>query len=180
MHLIPTREGKLMCFNCSHAFEKHPVQERREHLLAQLCTIEDDDHAARAFHRHKASQAHTDASTHVWMDTVGYHIHEVGSVRFMGVEFTLEPGVAPERMLPELDKWLLSNLKSCMIKKLDGTAERERNEFAEAVATGRAPTPPSYDPLLCPDTPAIQELYPFGYVRHANGTVEALPAPPVA
>ena len=106
---------------------------------AQLCALQDDDHAA--FHRLKARQAVAD-------------IHHVGSVWLR-----LDPGVTPERMLAELDTWLLP--------------QRKREAFKDGLASGEIPTPPAYDPPWCPATPTVQELYPFGYVRHADGSVDA-------
>ena len=38
------------------------------------------------------------------------------------------------------------------------------------------PPPKPYDPTWCPDTPTVKELYPYGYVRHADGNVEPLEA----
>ena len=181
MHLLTTttEEGpRFLCFNCGHAFEKHPEQVRREQLHAQLCALQDDDHAARAFHHRKAMQAIADQSTHVWMDTVGYGIPEVGFVQVMGVTFRLDPGVTLERMLSELDTWLLPQLKRDLTAALDGTAAHERKVFKDGLASGEIPTPPAHDSLWCPATPTVQELYPFGYVRHADGSVEAK-APPL-
>jgi hypothetical protein len=167
MHIVTTKEGLLVCCGCGHVFDKHPDEVRREKLHAQLCAIEDDDHAARAFHYKKTLQAQIDQMTTIWTGCVGYSIPGVGSVRVEGIEFTLEPGVAVESMIPELDK-LIPDIKRTMIETLDGTKARIEGEISSnQVAVHK------YDPVWCPNTPSAEELYPFGYIRHADGTVEA-------
>ena len=165
MHIVTTKEGLLVCNHCGHVFDKHPDEVRREQLHAQLCAIKDDDHAARAFHYYKTLHASIDQMTTIWMGLVGYSISGVGSVRVEGIKFTLEPGVAAESMIPELDK-LIPDIKRTMIETLDGTKAREEREINLNQVE-------KYDPVWCPSTPSTEELYPFGYIRNADGTVEA-------
>ena len=167
MHIVTTKEGLLVCNHCGHVFDKHPDEVRREQLHAQLCAIKDDDHAARAFHYYKTLHASIDQMTTIRMGLVGYSIPDVGSVRVEGIKFTLEPGVAVESMIPELDK-LIPDIKRNMIETLDGTKAREEREISSSQADVH-----KYDPVWCPNTPSAEELYPFGYIRHADGTVEA-------
>ncbi len=62
-----------------------------------------------------------------------------------------------------------------ILKTLDGTAQKEAEktkfEIEEAKQAG---TLRVYDPPLCPATPTVQELDPYGYVRNADGSVESL------
>ena len=170
--ITTTKEGVLVCDHCGRVFDTHPSETRRKELHAQLCAIEDDDRAARAFHHHRASQAHADSMAKFWTGSIGFSMYELGYANFEGVRFTLEPGVSPDRMIAEIDSQILPALRKHMVDALDGTRDREAKEFEAKLAANEI-TVTKYDPTWCPDTPTVQELYPHGYVRHADGSVEA-------
>ena len=55
------------------------------------------------------------------------------------------------------------------------TAQKHAVEFkAEIEEQVRSGKQYVYDPLWCPDTPTAQELYPNGYVRKEDGSVEPI------
>ena len=168
MRVITTAEGKHMCYHCEHTFERHPEVVRREELHAKLCAIEDDERAARAFHFHRTLQAKSDQMETVWVEKSGFSIPNVGDVRFEGVRIFLEPGASRESLMEAIDKWVLPSLK----KDILNTLERRSTTLFET------PIDPStikkYDPTWCPSTPSAAELYPSGYVRREDGSVDAL------
>ncbi len=153
-----------MCYHCARPFERHPDVVRREELYAKLCAIEDDEHAARAFHFHRTLQAKSDQMEKVWVEFSGFGIPEVGDVKFEGATFRLEPGASREKIVEAIDKWVIPSIKEDMLIALKSTLPE-------------TPIDPStirrYDPTWCPSTPSAAELYPSGYVRREDGTVEA-------
>ena len=156
-----------MCYHCGRPFERHPDVVRREELHAKLCAIEDDEHAARAFHYHRTLQAKVDQMETVWVELGGFNIPNVGDVRFEGAKILLEPGVSRERMMEKIEKWVLPSIRMYIL----GALERHSATLPET------PIDPStigrYDPTWCPATPSTAELYPSGYVRREDGSVEA-------
>ena len=162
MRVITNTDGKPMCYHCARPFDKHPLQQRREELHAKLCAIRDDDHAARAFHHHRKMQAYADRMTELFVHSQGIHIPEIGSIHIEGIRLNLEPGVPADRVMPEIDKmWPI--IRQSIADTLDGTTGKaEKNLIVHP-----------YDPIWCPSKPTAEELYPFGYVRHADGSVEA-------
>ncbi len=169
MRIVATPNGTAMCYHCARPYERHPDLVRREEQHARLCAIEDDERAARAFHFHRALQAKYDKMETVWVNPSGFYIPDMGSVRFEGVTLRLEPGASRERVAEALEKWVLPSLKK---DTLDAFEQR-----AAAAAAEPIPIDPStvrrHDPTWCPDEPSAAELYPFGYVRGADGAVEA-------
>jgi hypothetical protein len=159
MHIIASPQGPPMCHHCARPFELDPREEGRERKLAQLRAIEDDDHAARAFHFHRECDAHIRAMSEVWVDSFGMHVPDFGVVRVEGIKFSIEPGMA-DAMLAEIDKTLLPAIRQSIIDALDSRLPP-------------APIVGPYNPTWCPDQPSVQALYPFGYVRLADGTVVA-------
>ena len=155
-----------MCYHCARPFERHPDVVRREELHAKLCAIEDDGHAARAFHYHQTLQAKFDQMETVWVEFSGFSIPDVGNVRFEGAKILLEPGVSRERMMEEIEKWVLPSIRKDILDSLE-----RRSTTLPGI-----PIDPStirrYDPTWCPSTPSAAELYPSGYVRHEDGSVE--------
>ena len=71
---------------------------------------------------------------------------------------------------------IMAHIKDTMVKTLDGTQAKEAADFKEMLDAGKI-QPHPYDPVRCPERPTAEELYPFGYVRHEDGTVEANPPP---
>ena len=148
-----------MCYHCARPFERDPREEGQERKLAQLRAIKDDDHAARAFHFYRECDAHLCGMSEVWVDSFGMHMPDFGFIRVEGIKFSIEPGKA-DTMLAEIDNALLPTI---------------RRSIVEAISTPfpSAPIVGPYNPVQCPDQPSAQELYPFGYVRLADGTVVA-------
>ena len=168
MHIYTTSDGKAACSHCARPFEEHPREKRRQELHAKLCAIEDDDHAARAFHYHRCLQARVDQMKEIWVSPHGLSIPDVGTMHAEGIKFTLEPGVLPERMIDEVDKNIIPAIRQNIIELLNGTYDAMVKESMAG------PPPKPYDPTWCPDTPTVKELYPYGYARHADGNVEPL------
>ena len=166
MHIITNPDGIPACYHCARPFDEHPWKRRRQELHAKLCAIEDNDGAARAFHFHRGMQAHADKMQELWVNSHGLHIADVGSIHSEGIRFTLEPSVPPERMIAEVDQHLLPAIREHIIEVLNGTYDTKVQQWATQM-----PAKP-HDPTWCPDTPTVQELYPHGYVRHADGNVE--------
>jgi hypothetical protein len=167
MRVITTSDGKPMCHHCVRPFERHPDVVRREELHAKLCAIEDDEHAARAFHFYRTLQAQFDQMETVWVEFGGFDIPEVGDVRFEGATFRLEPGASREKIVEAIDKWLIPSIKESMLialKCLSPTLPESPIDLGTIVR---------FDPTWCPSTPSAAELYPSGYVRREDGTVEA-------
>ena len=160
MRVITNSEGKPMCYHCARPFERHPDAVRREELHAKLCAIEDDELAARAFHHHRTLQAKFDQMETVWVELSSFSIPDVGSVRFEGAKIRLEPGVSRERMMEEMEKWVLPSTRKDILDALEQTTPPETPS-----TIGR------YDPTWCPATPSAAELYPSGYVRREDGSV---------
>ena len=112
------------------------------------------------------------------MPRIGLHIPDVAHIVVDGIQLTLEPGVKPEAMIlsgHHVDT-IMAHIKDTMVKTLDGTQAKEAADFKEMLDAGKI-QPHPYDPVLCPERPTAEELYPFGYVRHEDGTVEANPPP---
>ena len=175
MRVLVDSDGIPMCYGCARPFDVHPTTKRRRELHAALCAIESDDHAARAFYYHKKVQAEADQQTELWVERQGFHVPEVGHFVIDGVCIRLESGVSVERAMEEIDNVILPCLRTEILKTLDGTARKEseklRQEIEQLTQTG---VPHVYDPTWCPETPTTQELYPNGYVRKADGSVESL------
>ena len=164
MHIVPTKEGKLACYHCGHEFDEHPDETSRQRLHRQLCAIEDDDDAARAFHFHKAQQAIADQTTEVWIDRTGFYVPDTGSVRFEGIKINLEPGATTDDAMRAIEAWVLPSIKQSIVEALNGTQEHQD--------TAHIPMH-KYDPSWYPCSPPMEDLYPNGYVRHPDGAVEA-------
>jgi hypothetical protein len=103
----------------------------------------------------------------VWVESSGYSIPDMGIVRFEGATIHLEPGASRERMMEEIERHVLPFIKKDMLGALES-----RPMLPET------PIDPStirrFDPTWCPSTPSVVELYPSGYVRHEDGSVDAL------
>ena len=170
MRVIITSDGKPMCHHCARPFERHPDVVRREERHAKLCAIEDDEHAARAFHYYQTLQAQVDKMETVWVEFGGFSIPDVGDVKFEGATFRLEPGASREKILEAIDK-VIPSIKESMLIAL---------KFLPSTLP-EVPTDPStirrFDPTWCPSTPSAAELYPSGYVRREDGTVESILVP---
>ena len=175
MRVLVKPDGTPTCYSCGRPFDIHPTTKRRQELHAALCAIKDDDHAARAFHFHKKIQEEADQQTELWVERQGIHAPGVGSFCMDGVSIGLVPGVSVERAMEEIDRHILPWLRAGILKTLDGTAQKEAEnykvEIEELVRSGKQRV---YDPTWCPDTPTAQELYPNGYVRLADGSVEPI------
>jgi hypothetical protein len=105
----------------------------------------------------------------------GIHAPGVGSFCMDGVSIGLVPGVSVERAMEEIDRHILPWLRAAILKTLDGTAQKEAENFkAEIEEQVRSGKQHVYDPTWCPETPTAQELYPNGYVRLADGSVEPI------
>ena len=167
MRVITTSDGKARCYHCGRPFERHPEVVRREELHAKLCAIENDDLAARVFHYHRTLQAEFDSMEKVYVESSGYSIPDMGIVRFEGATIHLEPGASRERMMEEIERHVLPSIKEDILRALDPCPKLPET-----------PIDPSkirrYDPTWCPSTPSVAELYPSGYVRHEDGSVDAL------
>jgi hypothetical protein len=180
--IISPNDGKTpMCYHCARPYERHPDLVRREEQHARLCAIEDDERAARAFHYYRTLEAKHDEMETVWVNPSGFYIPDVGSVRFEGVTLRLEPGASNERVTEALERWVLPCVKKEMLDAL------ERRSATATTTTSAAQLPPyekifdprsstvtRHDPTWCPAEPSAAELYPSGYVRRADGAVEAV------
>ena len=175
MRVLVKSDGTPMCYSCGRPFDVHPATKRRQELHAALCAIKDDDHAARAFHYHMKMQEEADQQTEMWVERQGFHAPGVGSFGVDGVSIRLVPGVTVERAMEEIDRSVLPWVRAEILKTLDGTAQKEAENFkAETEELVRSGKQYVYDPLWCPETPTAQELYPNGYVRLADGSVEPI------
>ena len=174
MRTIMLEGGKCICYSCGKELEKPPREERREKLFAQLCAIKDNDTAARAFHYHRENEEHFDKQTTLWMPRMGLHIPDVAHVVVDGIQLSLEPGVKPDAMDDDHLDTIMAHIKHIIVKTLDGTQAKEADDFQELLHAGKI-QPHPYDPAWCPEHPTVEELYPWGYVRHEDGTVEANP-----
>ena len=164
-----------MCYSCGRPFDVHPTTKRRQELHAALCAIKDDDHAARAFHYHMKMQEEMDQQTELWVERQGFHAPGVGSFGVDAVSIRLVAGVSVERAMEVIDQHILPSLRAEILKTFDGTAQKDADNFkAEIEELVRSGKQYVYDPLWCPETPTAQELYPNGYVRKEDGSVEAL------
>jgi len=173
MRVLVGSSGVPMCYGCGRAFDIHPATKRRQELHAALRAIKDDDHAARAFHYHMKMQEEEDQQTELWVERQGFHVPEVGSFGVDGVSIRLVPGVSVERAMEKIDNNILPWVRAQILKTLDGTAQKEVEKFkAETEELVRSGKQHVYDPLWCPETPTAQELYPNGYVRKEDGSVE--------
>ena len=173
MHVITLPGGKPGCYHCGREFDRHPRDVESEEMHAKLCAIEDDDKAARVFHYHQSIREQNERMKCVWVRRSGWLVPGVGLVCMEGIKLQLEPGAEPERMREQIQRCVLPCIMKDLTEALDGTQERREAEL-RLKDTEEARVP--HDPLWCPDTP-VEELYPFGYVRHPDGSVEALPAP---
>ena len=167
MHVLTLANGEHVCAHCVRPFERHPSEERREALHKRLCAIEDDDEAARAFHYHRRIQAEVDALKTLWVPGSSFSLGDGCMVRFEGVSLHLPPDASPDCIRDELERWVLPSLRKYVLDAL------ERKDAAMPAAP-RIEEPRSYDPIVTvPASPSAAELYPSGYVRHADGSVEA-------
>jgi len=175
MRVLVKSDGTPMCYSCGRPFDVHPTTKRRQELHAALCAIKDDDHAARAFHFHKKIQEEADQQTELWVERQGFGHPEVGNFGVDGVSIRLVPGVSVERAMEVIDQHILPSLRAEILKTLNGTAQKEAENFKaeieEQVLSGKQYV---YDPLWCPETPTAQELYPNGYVRKEDGSIEPI------
>ena len=175
MRVLTAPDGIPKCYYCGRVFDVHPKVKARQELHAKLCAIEDDDHAARAFHYRKQQDAEADAQTEHWVARQGFHAYAVGSFLIDGICIRLEPGVSPERAMEEFDKSVLPFVREQILKTLDGTAHKEgEGHNLKIMEAKQAGTLHVYDPTWCPATPTVQELYPNGFVRNPDGSVESL------
>jgi len=175
MRVITVPDGIPKCYYCAHPFDIHPKVKEQQELYAKLCAIPDDDHAARAFHYHKKQDAEANAQTEFWVARQGFHANEVGNFMIDGICIRLDPGVSPERAMEEFDKSVLPFVREQILKTLDGTTQKEEEKHNLMIMEAKqAGTLHVYDPTWCPATPTAQELYPNGYVRNPDGTVESL------
>ena len=168
MRILTLDDGKPACYHCARPYDQHPWQQRREELHAKLCAVEDNDRAARAFHYHRGVQAHVDQMQELWVNSHGLSIPDVGSMHVEGIRFNLEPGISRERMISEVDQHIIPTIRQNIIERLDGTYDINVKQWMTQLPAK------THDPTWCPDTPTVQELYPYGYVRHTDGNVEAL------
>jgi len=175
MRVLVCASGIPRCYSCARPFDMHPTTKRRQELHAALCAIKDDDHAARAFHYHMKMQEEADQQPEMWVERQGIHSPEVGIFGLDGMCIRLVPGASLERVTEEVDKNILPWLREAILKTLDGTAVKDAEKFKveceELVRSGKQRV---YDPTWCPETPTAQELYPNGYVRKEDGSVEPL------
>lgn len=175
MRVITAPDEIPKCYYCARPFDVHPKVKERQELHAKLCAIQDDDHAARAFYYRKQQNAEADAQTELWVARQGFHAYKVGSFMIDGICIKLEPGVSPELAMEEFDKSVLPFVREQILKTLDGTAKKEEEESnLRIIEAKKAGTIHVYDPTWCPVTPTVQELYPNGYVRNSDGSVESL------
>jgi hypothetical protein len=164
MRIIATADGQPACYHCKRAFDNHPTTAERERLFSKIRAIEDDDYAARAFHYYTTQHAYSDSMTEQWTPHTTFDIPGVGTMSVDCIRLKLEPGAGPELMIQELDKWLLNEMRTSIVQTLCPI-------FAQ---NEECPVPPPRRyPVWCPDSPSVHELYPLGYIRHSDGTVEA-------
>jgi hypothetical protein len=121
------------CYYCTRPFDVHPKVQQRQERHAALCAIQNDDHAARAFHHYQKRDTEAEACTEVWGERQGFHVHEVGSFMINGICICLEPGVSPEQAMEEFDKCVLPSLRAQLLKTLDGTAQKEAEESKQKI-----------------------------------------------
>ena len=183
--LLTKKMRTISLDSCGRELEKDPKEERREQLFAKLCAIKDDDTAARAFHYHRSMQECFDKHTTLWMPRLGLHLPDGMHVAIDGIQFSLEPGVKPEAILLDQNLDIIMGcIKDLIVKSVDGTGSEAKKKNAEEEEMLRLLDDEAgkmkpqkhhvYDPTWFPsDGPTVQELYPFGYFRHADGTVEA-------
>ena len=167
MRVITTADGLPACFHCGRVFDRHPTEVEREKQLSLLRGIENDDYAARAFHHYREMQAWEDALTKIWVNHFGLHSPSIGFIRLEGIGFSIEPGVTTEQLMAEIENNFIPMIRDEIRKTLDGTREREIRAFS-------ASEHKSQPSVWCPERPAVDELYPNGYTRHADGTIEAI------
>jgi hypothetical protein len=171
MRVITNQEGKPMCYHCGRAFERHPEAVRREELHAKLCAIEDDELAARAFHYHRKLQADFDQMETVWVELSGFSIPDVGILRFEGARLQLEPGASHAKLAETIENCVLPFIKENILSAL---AERNDDDKTEAELRIASASVKRFDPTwFPPSTPTAAELYPSGYVRREDGSVES-------
>jgi hypothetical protein len=169
MHIVTLPSGQPACYHCRREFERHPSEERREKDHDAVCAMKDDDAAARLFHFQQQTRTQDQGQTTVWLERELFDIPGVGFVEFEGVEFRLAPGVAAEAVIPVVDELLMPSIRKSIIEALDGTLAARQAEFRALVVTLEP-----QDQLWRRDTPSVEEMYPFGYVRNADGSVDAV------
>ena len=115
--------------------------------------------------------------TSIWVDSMGFSARDSGCVRFEGMTITHIPEASMETIMAHIEDCVLPGIKQHIRETLDGTKAKEHAQIKADIASGKVKVE-SYNPLWCPDSPTVtagtvEELYPSGYVRHADGTVEA-------
>ena len=174
MHLVTDAHGRPACYHCGRHFDRDPRTARSEAKHAKLCAIPDDDHAARAFHFEREMRAKEEKMTTVWIQRQGMYLDGVGSITSEGIQIRIEPDVSHERLMAEfIDVHLWPTIRQSILDTLDGTAQRQEEEGRLKILARRGDAAREDHDLWCPSEPSVQELYPNGYVRHADGTVEA-------
>ena len=173
--------GNCYCHFCRQPLQQDPrVEERarmqryRERRLEQLRAIEDDDEAARKFHIFKTLYDHEHALQEHWIDQSLLSDPKWGDITCMGFKIKVTPTVSVDAIMKSIDCHFLPMLRRQILQTVD-----DGESLAAELASDDACGDRNEQILtLYPKPPMpISELYPHGYVRHADGTVEARDPP---
>ena len=173
--------GNCYCHFCRQPLQLDPrVEERarmqryQERRLEQLRAIEDDDEAARKFHLYKRFYDHQNALQEHWIDQSSLSDPNWGDIECMGFQINVSPTVSVDAIMKSIDCQFLPMLRRQILRTVDG-----RGSLAAELASDEAWGDRNEQILtLNPSAPRpISELYPHGYVRHTDGTVEARDPP---
>jgi hypothetical protein len=168
MFIVKTPDGRPACFHCARPFLIHPYERYRQEKRAWMCTIEDDERAAREFHFEKTVQSHMDNLAKKWVGPFSVDLKDIGMVHAEGIRISLE--APPEAMLAKVDV-IVSEIRRSIVEALEWGVDQHEVVVDETITPFR-----EENRMYCPNPPPIKELYPNGFVRYPDGEVVALPA----
>jgi hypothetical protein len=188
MSAFRNSHGGFQCSLCFRPFDEDPAITRLNQLnarLEKLRGITDDEEAARAFYYHRYYRDLEDRTRRVFCGPHQLAVPGVAKWKISHIEVSVEPGAEESAVMENVDAHVLPSIRYMILSHLNGTAalefERAMEEIKRQNATGdglqpNAPLPDDRCPAYMLERP-IGELYPHGYTRHADGSVDPNPPP---
>ena len=178
MYAFKDELGVFRCNRCARAFEEDPKITMQKDTLEKLRALEDDEQAARAFYYHQANQEQVAKMRKFIVGRFGLNMPAVGTIKTNDIEFLIEPEADQAAFEGMLDQNFLPLLRKDIMDIFEGKdTHAEFKAFAAEERRRQARGELSQVPVLGPyyeymGMKSIGELYPFGYTRLQDGTIE--------
>ena len=184
-NLFQAPKGVFHCARCVRPFEEDPREVKERESLAKLRALEDDEQAARAFYYHRENTSRMASLTRHFVTRIGLQMPKVGLATIDGIELNLEPDADPKAVVEFIEQHIIPFVRTSIIEEIGGVAKRKCEAFlAEEKRRLEANEPSQKTHALGPYHPymgkqPIEKLYPYGYTRAGDGTVEPNPEPDI-